>query len=86
MSERVGLAIGGSVQEGASPRRIYHRKESPTQTPETAKQQEISGELWGYPSITSDEPKVKAYDGPLRDGERGIEFTTDVDPDPCCPP
>ncbi|MGI8687260.1 MAG: hypothetical protein ACR2M3_01660 [Thermomicrobiales bacterium] len=49
-------------------------------------QQETSGELWGYPSITSNRPKVKAYDGPLPDGTRGIEFTTDVDPDPGCPP
>lgn len=70
------------MQERVSQTRVYHRKESPTQTSDGAVQQETSGELWGYPSITSNRPKVKAYDGPLPDGERGIEFTTDVAPDP----
>lgn len=74
------------MQQGASSGRVYHRRDSPTQTPDVARQQEQSGELWGRPSITSDIPKVKAYDGPLPDGVRGIEFTTDVEPDPGCPP
>jgi hypothetical protein len=75
------------VQQGASPVRVYHRKESPSQTSDIARQQETSGELWGYPSITSgDRPAVKAYGGRLPDGERGIEFMTDVEPDLGSPP
>lgn len=31
-------------------------------------------------------PKVKAYGGPLPDGARGIEFTTDAPPDDGCVP
>jgi hypothetical protein len=65
---------------------LYHRIESPTQTPEDAIRQEKSGELWGYPARWSDRPKVKAYVGPLPPSRRGIEFTTDVPPDKNCPP
>lgn len=45
--------------------------------------------MWGRPPrnvFASNIPKVKAYEGPLPDGERGIEFTTDVTPDPGCAP
>jgi len=60
----------------------FHRLESPTQTPEDAAQQVSSGEVWGRAPRGSDIPKVQAYEGPLPEGARGIEFTTDVTPDP----
>lgn len=67
---------------GGAQGRVYHRRESDTQTPEVAAQQEASGELWGYPArYYSDIPKVKAFAGPLPSGVRGIEFTTEVPPD-----
>ena len=64
----------------------FHRLESPTQTPADARRQEQSGELWGRPARGSRIPKVKAYIGPLPSGRRGIEFDTDVPPDPGSPP
>lgn len=60
---------------------VYHRIESPTQTPDDAKRQAATGEVWGHPSTWSDIPKVKAYSGPLAAGRRGIEFRTVVPPD-----
>jgi hypothetical protein len=66
--------------------RVYHRHESPTQTVADAAQQVSSGEMWGFPARWSDIPKVKAYEGPLPENARGIEFTTDVPPDQNCPP
>ena len=66
--------------------RTYHRIESPTQTAEDATLQETSLEIWGRPARGSDQPKVKAYVGSLPLGRRGIEFTTDVKPDPNTPP
>jgi hypothetical protein len=60
------------------PEKIFHRKESPTQTPEVAKKMEESGELWGRAPQKSIFPKVQAYKGPLPAGEKGIEFTTDA--------
>lgn len=65
---------------------LYHRLESPTQTPEDAVQQESSQELWGKPARGSEVPKVKAYCGPLPTGKRGIEFTTNIEPDFGMPP
>lgn len=64
----------------------YYRIESPTQTSEDAKRQEESKEIWGRPARGSDKPKVKAYAGKLPANARGIEFTTDVEPDPSTPP
>lgn len=61
---------------------LYHRLASTTQTPEHAALQERSGELWGRPPRGSDIPAVKAYRGPLPPGKLGIEFTTEVEPDP----
>ena len=58
----------------------FHRKESPTQTAETARMQEISGEIWGKSPRGSDVPTVQAYTGPLPDGASGIEFYTNVTP------
>ena len=65
---------------------VYHRVESPTQTPQDASNQTSGGELWGFPARGSDISKVKAYKGSLPAGTRGIEFTTDVVPDQNCPP
>lgn len=64
----------------------YHRVRSATQSREDAILQERSGQLWGQPARWSDIPKVKAYVGPLPDDRDGIEFVTDVLPDPGCPP
>jgi hypothetical protein len=61
----------------------YFRRESPTQTKEDAVQQEKTGEIWGRPArIGGAFPCVKAYLGSLPKGQRGIEFTTAVAPDP----
>jgi hypothetical protein len=49
--------------------------------PEDPKPKEKSLEIWGRPARGSDQPKVKAYLGSLPIGKRGIEFTTDVEPD-----
>lgn len=67
-----------------SPR--YHRLESPTQTADTAKLQEQSGEIWGRTPQGGREPAVQAYLGPLPPGKRGIEFTTGIPPNPGSPP
>jgi hypothetical protein len=64
----------------------YYRLESPTQRPEDARLQEKSLEIWGRPARGSDQPKVKAYVGSLPSDKRGVEFTTDVEPDPNTPP
>ncbi|WP_061218192.1 SpvB/TcaC N-terminal domain-containing protein [Leptospira weilii] len=55
---------------------VYHRLESPTQTPRTAKMQEQSGEIWGKEAQGGLYKYVKAYKGPLPKGSRGIEFIT----------
>ncbi len=65
---------------------IYHRLESPTQTAEHARLQEVSGELWGRAPRGSNIPAAQAYIGPLPAGRRGIEFSTTVQPDPNKPP
>jgi hypothetical protein len=69
---------------------VYHRLQSPTQSAETAARQQASGEIWGtYDRLMggrSPFPSVDAYVGPLPDGEKGIEFTTDVPPDRNTPP
>lgn len=62
-------------------RRLYNRLESTTQSPEVARLQEERGELWGGVPRWGVHPAVQAYDGPLPAGRRGIEFTTDVEPD-----
>ena len=44
----------------------------------------LLGEVWGRPArniYQSDVPKVKAYEGHLPEGERGVEFYTSVPPD-----
>ncbi|HEX8075041.1 MAG TPA: hypothetical protein VF545_08670 [Thermoleophilaceae bacterium] len=69
------------------PERLYHRRETPDhQTPEVAAQQVRSQEVWGGPPAWGARPRVKAFVGPLPDEYRGIEFATDVEPDPNTPP
>ena len=58
----------------------FHRRESPTQTPKDALVQVASGEIWGKAARGSDLPAVKAYNGGLPPGERGINFETAVAP------
>lgn len=65
---------------------IYCRVESPTQTPEDAAKQEASGEMWGAAPRWGGFPAVQAYTRRLQPGERGVEFETDVPPDPGSPP
>lgn len=74
------------MERSSGPPRLYHRLESPTQPPAMATLQQQSGLLRGYSARGSLIPKVKAYDGPLPAGRRGIEFTTDVLPDDGCAP
>jgi hypothetical protein len=62
---------------------VYHRVQSDSQTPSVAAQQQSSGEVWGSYNRDmmggrSPFPSVDAFPGPLPEGERGIEFTTDV--------
>lgn len=64
----------------------YHRVESPTQAPHDAHVQQQTHGLGGRPARWSQTPKVKAYEGRLPEGARGIEFTTDVPPDRGSPP
>ena len=67
----------------------YHRYKTPTQTEEDIALQIESLEIWGKASqnfYRSEIPKVKAYVGKIPKGKAGIEFTTDVLPDPNTPP
>ena len=66
--------------------RIYHRLESPSQTPEDTIRQARSGAIWGRAARGANVPTVKAYTGPLPPGRRGIEFTTSVPVDYGCAP
>jgi hypothetical protein len=65
---------------------IYHRTESPTQTPEDARRQEERREIWGVEHNRSSITRVRAYVGRLPKGARGVEFDTDVSPDDGSPP
>lgn len=63
---------------------LYHRLESDTQTAEHARLQQESGELWGAPRqnyFAGSVPVAQAHFGPLPEGARGLEFTTDIAPD-----
>ena len=73
-------AAAASTSERDNNSRVYHRVESPTQTPQDAARQQRTGTVAGYAARGSDIPTVKAYDGPLAPGQRGIEFTTSVTP------
>lgn len=68
---------------------VYHRYITPTQTKTDIEMQLKSREIWGKAAqnvYQSDIPKVKAYVGKLPQGKAGIEFTTNVPPDPNTPP
>jgi hypothetical protein len=58
----------------------FHRRESPTQTVEDVQIQVESQEMWGKGSRHGSPPMVKAWDGPLPEGRRGVEFYTQVPP------
>lgn len=61
---------------------MYHRIENgSTQTDALAEIQRDSGEIWGSPPRGSYIPTVQAFEGPLRTGDAGIEFITNVQPD-----
>jgi len=51
-----------------------------------AKNQEESGELWGKAPQGGAFPAAQAYPGALPAKRRGIEFTTEVEPDAGKPP
>jgi hypothetical protein len=53
---------------------VYHRLESDTQTPEDAKIQTQTREIWGRPARGSNIPSVKAYRGKLPSGQRGVQL------------
>ncbi|HLX61738.1 MAG TPA: hypothetical protein VKX17_10695 [Planctomycetota bacterium] len=58
----------------------FHRLETITQTPDDAKLQVASGEIWGR-GYRGSMPQVNAFRGSLPAGEKGIEFYTEVEPD-----
>ena len=61
---------------------LFHRVESTTQTPETAALQIESLEIWGREPRGSAFLTVQAIPGPLPARQSGVEFTTDIPPDP----
>jgi hypothetical protein len=67
-------------------RRYYYRLESPTQTREMAEMVARSRELCGQANRGSQIPSVDAYVGALPDDAIGMEFVSDVPPDPGSPP
>jgi hypothetical protein len=73
---------GGSPPGDHGP---FHRTGT-TQDDETTKRQLESGELWGRPDRGSDRPSVDAWHGELPEDTHGVEFWTDVPPDPGQPP
>jgi RHS repeat-associated protein len=79
---KAGAGIVETVARGnkAAEARTFHRLESPTQTAEIAAAQQASGEIWGRTPRGGDVPTVQAYEGPLPEGTRGVEFTTDAPP------
>lgn len=62
--------------------RIYHRLESPTQSKRVALEQVLTNEIWGRTPRGGMVPVVQAYPHGLPEPQRGIEFTTPVDPYP----
>ncbi len=72
----------GPILPPGAEERTYHRRESPSQTLETALLQRQSGEIWGGTPRGGNWPTVQAYRDPLPDGVNGIEFVTAVQPNP----
>ncbi len=61
--------------------RPFYRREAPTQTSDDAILQVQSSEIWGRTPRVGYVPTVQAYAGTLG-GRRGIEFRTEVAPNP----
>lgn len=59
----------------------FHRKEATFQTKADAIEQVNSGEIWGRTPRYGKCPTVQAYPGNIGE-RRGIEFTTDINPEP----
>ena len=60
---------------------VYHRVQSPTQTPADARKQIGNGKICGGINRWSSWPSVDAYVGRLPAAVSGIEFETSTDPD-----
>ena len=66
---------------------LYHRAGNPRmQTDEDARKIVESSVLRGYAPQGSAIPTVQAWPGSIPAGEYGLEFETDVSPDPRSPP
>jgi hypothetical protein len=61
---------------------VYCRKETNLQTKEIAIVQASSGEIWGTAARYGYTATVRGYAMPLQNGERGIDFTTEICPEP----
>jgi hypothetical protein len=93
---RLGFTYATRTREhNVTEDQIYYRKQSPSQTLETARKQMASQEMWGGPPsnfLSSHIPKVQAFihRRPLTADEsvelKRIEFTTKVEPDRGCIP
>ncbi len=59
----------------------FHRLEDGGQTPEVARQQVNSGEIWGREEGGTGFVRVKAHNGSLPAASRGVEFWAAVRPD-----
>lgn len=64
---------------------LYHRIESPTQTVAVALLQFAAGEIWGKAPRGGMCPTVQAYYGGIG-ARRGIQFNTEIDPQPYSSP
>jgi hypothetical protein len=83
ISRAVNAVISGRFGTFIANITFFHRKESPTQTSADALKQIASGEIWGRAHKQNGTFLcVKAYPGQLLAGDRGIDFTTPVAPDP----
>jgi hypothetical protein len=58
----------------------YHRFQTRKQTAALALVQQAEGRVCGKPPNWGGAPSVKAYPGPLAPRERGVEFSTDLQP------
>lgn len=75
----------GSVEGRPAAYGPFYRTGS-AQSDEATRQQLASGEIWGHPDRGSFTPSVDAWVGQLPEDKPGVEFYTDVAPDPGLPP
>lgn len=68
--------MSGAIRSGGNSGDVYHRLRSGTQTISDDQMQISTGRICGKPAWGSRFPTVKAYPGPLKPGDSGIEFTT----------